>query len=94
MSIRRLPCDAIEKIASSSTVVSLNGAICGLVKNSLDAGARRVNSTLDYARGNCIVEDDGEGISAEEFETHRNLAKLNSAFCKQPALTSCSPVRI
>ncbi|KAJ4144408.1 hypothetical protein LMH87_003292 [Akanthomyces muscarius] len=78
MSIRRLPCDVIEKIASSSTIVSLNGAVSGLVRNSLDADARRVNITLDYARGNCIVEDDGEGISAEEFGTHRNLAKPNS----------------
>ncbi|OAR00030.1 hypothetical protein LLEC1_00477 [Akanthomyces lecanii] len=84
MSIRRLPCDVIDKIASSSTIVSLNGAVGGLVRNSLDAGAHRVSITLDYARGNCIVEDDGEGISKEEFETNRNLAKPNCMCSEQP----------
>lgn len=82
MSIQRLPYDVIDKITSSSTIVSLNGAACGLVKNSLDAGARRVNIFLDYARGNCTVEDDGEGILAEEFGTDKSLAKPNSMSCE------------
>jgi DNA mismatch repair protein MLH3 len=78
MSIRPLPKDVIEKITSSSSIVSLNGAVCGLVRNSLDAGARKVNIVLDYVRGNCTVEDDGEGISAEEFSVNGGLAKPNS----------------
>ncbi|KAM3563341.1 hypothetical protein ARSEF4850_002358 [Beauveria asiatica] len=79
MSIRPLPKDVIEKITASSSIVSLNGAVCGLVRNSLDAGARKVNIVLDYVRGNCTVEDDGEGISAEEFSVTGGLAKPNTA---------------
>ncbi|KAM3557092.1 hypothetical protein MY1884_004702 [Beauveria asiatica] len=79
MSIRPLPKDVIEKITASSSIVSLNGAVCGLVRNSLDAGARKVNIVLDYVRGNCTVEDDGEGISAEEFSVNGGLAKPNTA---------------
>ncbi|KAM3498992.1 hypothetical protein MY10362_007724 [Beauveria mimosiformis] len=79
MSIRPLPKDVIEKITSSSSIVSLNGAVCGLVRNSLDAGARKVNIVLDYVRGNCTVEDDGEGISAEEFSVNGGLAKPNNS---------------
>ncbi|KAM3435882.1 hypothetical protein NHJ13734_005332 [Beauveria thailandica] len=78
MSIRPLPKDVIEKITASSSIVSLNGAVCGLVRNSLDAGARKVNIVLDYVRGNCTVEDDGEGISAEEFSVNGGLAKPNT----------------
>ncbi|KAM3511422.1 hypothetical protein MY11210_004914 [Beauveria gryllotalpidicola] len=87
MSIRPLPKDVIEKITSSSSIVSLNGAVCGLVRNSLDAGARKVNIVLDYVRGNCTVEDDGEGISAEEFSVNGGLAKPNSAIMFNDELT-------
>ncbi|PQK14216.1 hypothetical protein BB8028_0004g11460 [Beauveria bassiana] len=88
MSIRPLPKDVIDKITSSSSIVSLNGAVCGLVRNSLDAGARKVNIVLDYVRGNCTVEDDGEGISAEEFSVNGGLAKPNNT-SRFPHLSSC-----
>ncbi|KAJ6788054.1 hypothetical protein PWT90_09275 [Aphanocladium album] len=78
MSIRQLPHEVVEKIASSSSVISLNDAVCGLVKNSLDANAQKINIFLDYVRGNCTVEDDGEGISADEFGIGGGLAMPNS----------------
>ncbi|KAJ3498407.1 hypothetical protein NLG97_g1150 [Lecanicillium saksenae] len=78
MSIQQLPHDVVEKIASSSSIISLNDAMCGLVKNSLDASARRINISFDYVRGNCTVEDDGEGIHPEEFGVDGGLAKSNS----------------
>lgn len=78
MSIQRLPDSVVDKIKSSSSITSLNGVVCELVKNSLDAGARRINILVDYTRGNCTVEDDGDGIAAEEFQEHGRLAKLHS----------------
>ncbi|KAK8086685.1 ATPase of HSP90 chaperone/DNA topoisomerase II/histidine kinase [Apiospora phragmitis] len=67
MSIKPLPPDVAAQIKSSITITSLNDAICGLVKNSLDAKATKVTIFVDYARGNCTVEDSGEGIPPAEF---------------------------
>lgn len=77
MSIRRLPDNVVDKIKSSSSIVSLNDAVCGLVKNALDARATKINILLDYTRGNCSVEDDGQGIAEEEFGINGGLAKLH-----------------
>ncbi|POR36416.1 DNA mismatch repair protein [Tolypocladium paradoxum] len=77
MSIRQLPDDVVDKIKSSAAVTSLNGVACGLVKNSLDAGATKVNVRLDYVRGNCTVEDDGLGIEPREFREDGGLGKLH-----------------
>ncbi|KAK7948564.1 DNA mismatch repair protein [Apiospora aurea] len=67
MSIKPLPPDVAAQIKSSITITSLNDAICGLVKNSLDAKATKVIIVVDYSRGNCTVEDNGEGIPPAEF---------------------------
>ncbi|UKZ81929.1 hypothetical protein TrVFT333_009706 [Trichoderma virens FT-333] len=75
MSIRPLPEDVVGKIRSSSTITSLNGAVCGLLKNSLDAGATKVNIHVEYGRGNCIVEDDGLGIVPGDFAEDGGLGK-------------------
>ncbi|KAK1625621.1 hypothetical protein BDP81DRAFT_452593 [Colletotrichum phormii] len=75
MSIKPLPEDVIRRIRSSATVTSLNGVVCALVKNSLDAGATRVNVTIDYSRGNCTVDDDGLGILPLEFRENGGLVK-------------------
>ncbi|GKT76647.1 vacuolar membrane protein [Colletotrichum tofieldiae] len=75
MSIKPLPEDVIRRIRSSATVTSLNGVVCALVKNSLDAGATRLNITVDYSRGNCTVEDDGLGIFPFEFRETGGLGK-------------------
>ncbi|GKT44457.1 DNA mismatch repair protein PMS1 [Colletotrichum spaethianum] len=75
MSIKPLPEDVIRRIRSSATVTSLNGVVCALIKNSLDAGATRLNITVDYSRGNCTAEDDGLGILPLEFRETGGLGK-------------------
>ena len=77
MSIRHLPEDVIDKLKSSVVITSLNGVTCGLLKNSLDAGATKVNVSVDYTRGNCTVEDNGSGIPPDEFKVDGGLGKLH-----------------
>ncbi|KAH8125795.1 hypothetical protein ACSS6W_005649 [Trichoderma asperelloides] len=75
MSIRPLPEDVVGKIRSSSTITSLNGVVCGLLKNSLDAGATKINIYVEYGRGNCTVEDNGLGIAPGDFSEDGGLGK-------------------
>lgn len=77
MSIQPLPGDVVAQIKSSTAVTSLNGAVCGLLQNSLDASASRINISVDYSRGNCSVEDDGDGIAPESFREDGGLGKLH-----------------
>ncbi|KAF5611799.1 DNA mismatch repair MLH3 [Fusarium subglutinans] len=77
MIIRQLPQDVVEKIKSSVNITSLNGVVCGLITNSLDAGASKINISIDYSRGNCTVEDNGSGIPPEEFKDGGGLGKLH-----------------
>ncbi len=76
MSIQPLPESVIAQIKSSITITDLNGVICELFKNSLDAGAAKINVTFDYCRGGCVVEDDGIGILPEEFGSNGGIGKL------------------
>ena len=76
MSIKQLPEDVAAQIKSSVAITSLNHVVCGFVKNSLDAGASRVNISVDYRRGNCSVEDDGHGIPPSDFQQGGGLGKL------------------
>ena len=85
MSIKPLPQDVADCIKSSAVITSLNGVVCDLVKNSLDAAAPRVSISLDYTRGNCTVEDDGEGISPVEFRPDGGLLKPNRGSYHQHA---------
>ncbi|RKL27901.1 hypothetical protein BFJ72_g12809 [Fusarium proliferatum] len=77
MIIRQLPQDVVDKIKSSVNITSLNGVVCGLITNSLDAGASKINISIDYSRGNCTVEDNGSGIPPEEFKDGGGLGKLH-----------------
>ncbi|KPM45582.1 hypothetical protein AK830_g906 [Neonectria ditissima] len=77
MSIRQLPSDVVDKIKSSVAVTSLKAVACGLLANALDAGASKVNISVDYSRGNCIVEDNGSGISPDEFSHAGGIGKLH-----------------
>ncbi len=43
MAIKPLPENVVAQIKSSTLVTSLNGVVCGLICNSLDAGSSRVN---------------------------------------------------
>ncbi|KAJ5608311.1 hypothetical protein N7537_004930 [Penicillium hordei] len=75
--IQALPSDVIAKIKSSTSIVHLTGVILELVKNSLDANAHTVFVTVDFKRGGCIVEDDGDGIPSSEFEAAGGLGKAH-----------------
>ncbi|KAJ5191092.1 uncharacterized protein N7498_010077 [Penicillium cinerascens] len=75
--IRQLPPDIVAKIKSSTSITHLNGVIVDLVKNSLDANAQTVLVSVDFKRGSCIVEDDGEGIRPVEFESTGGLGKAH-----------------
>ncbi|KAI1488972.1 hypothetical protein F5X96DRAFT_42047 [Biscogniauxia mediterranea] len=77
MSIKHLPEHVIAQIKSSTTITSLNGVICGLVKNALDANATKISISVDYARGNCSAEDNGLGIPPDEFKPGGGLGKLH-----------------
>lgn len=75
--IQPLPSDVVAKINSSTSITHLNGVIVELVKNSLDANASSVFVTVDFQRGSCIVEDDGDGIPPAEFEPTGGLGKAH-----------------
>jgi DNA mismatch repair protein MLH3 len=75
-SILPLPDHVVAQIKSSTTITSLAGVVLELLKNSLDAKATRVDATVDFARGGCIVEDDGLGILPLEFSDDGGLGKL------------------
>ncbi|KAI1269952.1 hypothetical protein F5Y18DRAFT_414755 [Xylariaceae sp. FL1019] len=77
MSIHPLPDDVVAQIKSSTAITTLNGVICGLFRNCLDAGATKVTISVDYLRGGCSVEDDGIGIPPAEFRPQGGLAKLH-----------------
>ena len=81
MPIRQLPDDVVDRLKSSVVITSLNGVALGLLKNALDAGATKVNITVDYSRGNCTVEDNGTGIPPEEFREDGGLGKLHRRYC-------------
>ena len=76
-SIKPLPVEIQLQIKSSVALSSLNDAISGLVKNSLDAQAQRIHVEVDLLRGNCCVEDDGVGIAAAEFEARGGLGSMH-----------------
>ncbi|KAJ5881740.1 uncharacterized protein N7529_000412 [Penicillium soppii] len=75
--IQALPSDVIAKIKSSTSIVHLTGVILELVKNALDANAHTVFITVDFKRGGCIVEDDGDGIPPIEFGAAGGLGKAH-----------------
>ncbi|KAH6622703.1 hypothetical protein F5144DRAFT_581228 [Chaetomium tenue] len=77
MLIQPLPGDVVAQIKSSTVITSLNGAVYGLLQNSLDSGASKVNISIDYSRGNCTVEDDGCGIAPSNFQEDGGLGRLH-----------------
>ncbi|KAL8377329.1 hypothetical protein RB595_008154 [Gaeumannomyces hyphopodioides] len=75
MSIKRLPPEVVAQVKSSSVITSLNGVVLGLLRNSLDAKATKVNVSVDFRLGNCSLEDNGTGIPSAEFIEDGGLAK-------------------
>ena len=85
-----LPEDVVAQIKSSTAIVSLTGAVLELLKNALDAGASKVDATVDFARGGCSVEDNGLGIAPSEFRDEGGLGKLYCTSVGCP--TTCIPI--
>ena len=77
--ILQLPPDVQAQIKSSIAIASLSDVVIELIKNSLDAQARAVCVDVDYLRGGCSVEDDGDGIPAAELGEKGNLGTM---YCK------------
>jgi DNA mismatch repair protein MLH3 len=69
--------DAISRINSSKQITSLSGVVIALLENALDADARKVDISVNFGRGSCIVEDNGTGISSAEFSEYGGLGKTH-----------------
>ncbi|KAM3420690.1 hypothetical protein BST61_g3944 [Cercospora zeina] len=72
-----LSAEAISQIHSSKHITTLQGVVCRLLENSLDAGADKVGISVDWTRGSCSVEDNGTGIPSAEFAESGGLGKMH-----------------
>ena len=88
-SILPLPPDVAAQIKSSTTITSLSTVVLGLLANSLDADARRVDISVDLRRGAATVEDDGNGIPPKEFGESGGLGKPYREMTLDTLLTLC-----
>lgn len=74
-SIKALPQNVAAQLKSSVDITSLEDTVLGLVRNAIDAGSTRIDVDVDFSRGSCSVEDDGEGIAGIEFASNGGLGR-------------------
>ncbi|KAF2142522.1 uncharacterized protein K452DRAFT_226518 [Aplosporella prunicola CBS 121167] len=84
--IEPLPPHVVAQIKSSTAITDLTAVVLGLLLNSLDAGAARIDVAIDTRRGGCVVEDDGSGILPAEFREAGGLGKPYSTSKHQSSL--------
>ncbi|SMR64047.1 unnamed protein product [Zymoseptoria tritici ST99CH_3D1] len=79
--------DAIAQIHSSKHITTLQGVILSLLENCLDAASTKVDITVDWERGSCTIEDNGDGIPPNEFAEDGGLGKMYCTSRPSPAST-------
>ncbi|GAB7361501.1 hypothetical protein MBLNU230_g1557t1 [Neophaeotheca triangularis] len=79
-----LPPDAIAQIHSSKNITNLQGVVLALLENCLDAQASKVHINVDFRKGGCSVEDNGEGMKPVEFTEFGGLGKLYHTSKRSP----------
>ena len=80
-SILPIPPEVATQIKSSTIITTLKSVVLGLVVNSLDADAHRIDISVEFGRGAVSVEDDGFGIPPKEFTEAGGLGK---PYCEYP----------
>lgn len=78
--------DAISQIHSSKQITSLPGVVIALLENALDADATKVDISVNFTRGSCVIEDNGHGIPSAEFSEHGGLGKMHHTSKATPEL--------
>ena len=66
--IQTLPEEVIDLIAAGEVIDSMSAVVRELVENSLDAGASRINITLDPQLWSVCVTDNGRGMGLEDLK--------------------------